>query len=145
MPNPTALRLALLGSLAAVAALTLLPAGTGWSWGSPATELRWYATGLGSGATVLQLLGNLALLVVPMALAVLLRPSLGRFPRLAGLALAGGTAIELLQWALPLGRVVSPVDAVLNAAGACAVGLVVARTAGAPRHRSQRAATLGRC
>jgi hypothetical protein len=30
------------------------------------------------------------------------------------------------QWLLPLGRVVSPLDAVLNATGAVAAGLVVA-------------------
>jgi hypothetical protein len=37
-----------------------------------------------------------------------------------------GAGIELLQWALPLGRVVSPLDAVLNATGAIATGLLVA-------------------
>ncbi|MBW0117977.1 VanZ family protein [Pseudonocardia abyssalis] len=36
-----------------------------------------------------------------------------------------GAAIELLQWLLPLGRVVSPVDALLNAAGAVLAGLLV--------------------
>jgi hypothetical protein len=35
----------------------------------------------------------------------------------------------LLQWTLPLGRVVSPVDALLNATGAVITGLVVARLA----------------
>ena len=39
-------------------------------------------------------------------------------------ALAAGASIELLQWALPLGRVVSPVDALLNAAGAVVTGLL---------------------
>jgi hypothetical protein len=39
--------------------------------------------------------------------------------------MAGGAVIELLQWAVPLGRVVSPLDAVLNAAGALAAGLLV--------------------
>jgi hypothetical protein len=125
----SAVRAALVASVTAVAALTLLPVGAGWDWGSPMTELRWYATGLGSEATVLQLLGNVVLLVVPVSLAVLLRPSLGRIPRLAALSLAGGTAIELLQWALPLGRVVSPLDAVLNATGAVAAGVLVARAA----------------
>jgi hypothetical protein len=47
-------------------------------------------------------------------------------PLLAGASLAMGTGIELLQRVLPLGRVVSPVDAVLNATGAIAAGLVVA-------------------
>ncbi len=91
--------------------------GSGWAWGAPLTELRWYATGLDSEATVLQLVGNLVLLVPLAVLAVLRRPSLGTPPRLAALAVAAGTGIELLQWALPLGRVVSPVDAALDATG----------------------------
>jgi VanZ family protein len=62
---------------------------------------------------------------VPGALAVLRWPALGRLPLLAGAALATGAAIELLQWALPLGRVVSPLDAVLNATGAVAAGTAV--------------------
>ena len=118
----------LLGTaLAAVAALTLVPTGTGWRWGAPTAELRWYVTGLGSEATMVQLVGNLALLAVPAALAVLRWPSLGRGARLVGVALAAGTTIELLQRVLPLGRVVSPLDAVLNAVGAIAAGLVVTR------------------
>jgi VanZ family protein len=56
---------------------------------------------------------------------VLRWPVLRRPAVLVPLALAAGAAIETLQWALPLGRVVSPVDAVLNAAGAVTVGLVV--------------------
>jgi hypothetical protein len=113
-------------ALAAVAALTLLPAGSGgWEWGSPSVEVRWYLAGLDSGTTVLQLLGNLLLLAPLAALAVLRWPVLRRPAVLVPLALAAGALIETLQWALPLGRVVSPVDAVLNAAGAIAVGLVV--------------------
>ena len=112
-------------SLAGVAAVTLTPEGTGWTWGAPSTELRWYATGLDSSATLLQLVGNLSLLVLPAALAVLLWPSLGRPARLVAAALTAGAAIEALQWALPLGRVVSPVDALLNAAGAMTAGLLV--------------------
>jgi hypothetical protein len=112
--------------LAVVALLTLAPEGQGWAWGSPVVELRWYLTALDSSATVLQLAGNLAILTVPAALAVLAWPALGRPVRLATVSLAAGTGIELLQWALPLGRVVSPLDAVLNATGAIAVGLVVA-------------------
>ena len=110
----------------AVAWLTLTPAGgSGWEWGAPLTELRWYATGLGSEATVLQLVGNL-LLLAPLAVLALSRfPRLSTPPRLAALAVAAGTGIELLQWALPLGRVVSPVDAALNATGAVAAGSVV--------------------
>ena len=125
-PSRTALIALLLAALAGVAALTLVPQGSGWSWGSPMSELRWYATGLGSEATLVQLVGNLSLLVVPAALVVLLWPPAGRPARLAGLALAAGSAIELLQWAMPLGRVVSPLDAVLNAIGATAAGLITA-------------------
>ena len=42
---------------------------------------------------------------------------------------------NLLQWALPLGRVVSPIDATLNATGALAGGLVVALATGRPGPR----------
>lgn len=131
MPDRTtsarpALRVLLAAALAVVAALTLTPEGTGWAWGSPATEVRWYLTGLDSPATVLQLVGNLGLLVVPGTLAVLLWPSLGHPARLLGTAVAAGAGIEALQWALSLGRVVSPLDAALNAAGAVAAGLLVA-------------------
>jgi hypothetical protein len=119
-------------ALAVVAALTLLPAGSGgWEWGSPAVEVRWYLAGLDSRTTVLQLLGNLLLLTPPAALAVLRWPLLGRPAVLVPLALAAGAAIETLQWALPLGRVVSPVDAALNAAGAVVVGLLVGSLSGA--------------
>ena len=104
----------------------MTPEDTGWAWGSPLTELRWYATGLGSSATVTQLVGNLALLTVPAALLVALRPDLERPRRLFAAMLGLGVGIEVLQWALPLGRVVSPVDAVLNAAGAMAAGLLSA-------------------
>ena len=59
-------------------------------------------------------------------MAVLRWPALGHPARLGGVSLAAGTTIELLQWALPLGWVVSPLDAVLNATGAVTVGLLVA-------------------
>lgn len=121
-----ALHVLLAGAVVVVAALTLTPEGNGWAWGSPATELRWYATGLDSAATMLQLIGNLGLLVVPAALAVLLWPSLARPGRMVVAALAAGVGIEVLQGALSLGRVVSPLDAALNAAGAVAAGLLVA-------------------
>ena len=113
-------------SLIAVVLITLTPRGSGWAWGSPLDEARWYLTGLDSPATMLQLGGNLLLLVVPFALAAARWPALGRLRLLAGLSLAAGSTIELLQWALPLGRVVSPLDAVLNATGALAAGLTVA-------------------
>ena len=115
----------LAASLGVVAVLTLTPQGTGWAWGSPGTEVRWYLPGLDSTPTMLQLAGNLLLLVVPFGLAAARWPALGRVRLLAGLSLTAGSTIELLQWALPLGRVVSPLDAVLNAIGALAAGLVV--------------------
>ncbi|MGY1680993.1 VanZ family protein [Geodermatophilus sp. SYSU D01176] len=133
---------ALLLAALAVAWLTLTPAGgSGWEWGAPLTELRWYATGLDSETTVRQLVGNLLLLAPLAVLTVLRRPSLGTPPRLAALAVAAGGGIELLQWVLPLGRVVSPVDAALNATGAVLAGLVVAVAAGRPGQRP--AARLG--
>lgn len=110
---------------AVVVLLTLLPDGGGWTWGAPLTELRWYATGLDSTATMLQLVGNLLLLAPLAVLAVLRWPALptpGRLVLASG-ATAGG--IELLQWLLPLGRVVSPVDALLNATGAVVAGGIV--------------------
>ena len=113
-------------SLVAVVLITLTPRGTGWAWGSPLVEARWYLTGLDSTATMLQLAGNLLLLVVPFGLAAARWPVLGRVRLLAALSLTAGSTIEFLQWALPLGRVVSPLDAVLNATGALAAGLVVA-------------------
>ena len=121
------LSLGLITSLTLVAALTLSPQGTGWAWGSPTAELRWYVTGLGSPDTVVQLVGNLALLALPAAVSVQRWPALGRLPRLASAGLATGTAIELLQRLLPLGRVVSPMDALLNATGAVLAGMVTSQ------------------
>src|SRR3954463_5140588 len=118
-------KLGMATSLVAVVLITLTPRGTGWAWGLPLDEARWYLTGLDSTATMLQLAGNLLLLVVPFGLAAARWPALGRVRLLAGLSLTAGSTIELLQWALPLGRVVSPLDAVLNATGALAAGLVV--------------------
>src|SRR4051812_11738336 len=134
----TGLTVLLAVALAAVAALTLVPRGSGWEWGSPPDELHWYLTGLGSVATMVQLVGNLSLLVVPAAVAVLLWPPLRPRARLVGLSLAAGASIEVLQWALPLGRVVSPLDAVLNAAGAVAAGSMATHV-----HRSARRALAG--
>src|SRR3954467_8295122 len=93
------LSFALVAALVLVALLTLMPDGSGWAWGSPTVELRWYLTGLHSTATVVQLTGNLGLLTVPAALAVLRWPALGRLPALGLVPLATGSGIELLQWA----------------------------------------------
>jgi hypothetical protein len=117
----------LLTSLLLAADATLTPEGAGWSWGAPLTELRWYLTGLDHPATLVQLIGNVALLAVPAACAVWLWPALGRSAALVPVALAAGTAIEALQWLLPLGRVVSPMDALLNASGAVLAGWAVGR------------------
>jgi glycopeptide antibiotics resistance protein len=125
-PPSAVLTAALAAALAVVAAVTLLPTGGGgWAWGSPAVEAHWYLTGLGSRATVLQLLGNLLLLAPVAAVAVLRFPALRAPAVLLVAAAAAGAAIEVLQWVLPLGRVVSPVDALLNAVGAVAAGLLV--------------------
>jgi glycopeptide antibiotics resistance protein len=130
----TVLDVAVVCAALAVALLTLGPTGrTGWAWGAPLTELSWYATGLDSEATLRQLLGNAVLLVPLAVLAVLRWPSVGTPLRLGGLAVGTAAGIELLQWALPLGRVVSPVDAALNAAGALLAGLVVARVSSGTR------------
>ncbi len=107
-----------------VVLVTLSPAGQGWAWGAPLAEVRWYLGGLDSGAVLLQLVGNLLLLAPLAVLAVLRWPVLRAPAALVSAALAAGATVELLQWALPLGRVVSPVDALLNAAGAVAGGLL---------------------
>ncbi|MGY1711663.1 VanZ family protein [Geodermatophilus sp. SYSU D00758] len=125
------------GAALLVALLTLTPAGgEGWAWGAPLVELRWYLGGLGSDAVRLQLLGNL-LLLAPLATAAVLRwPALRHSALLVPAAVATGAAVELLQLLLPLGRVVSPLDAALNATGAVATGLVVAALAAcAERYR----------
>jgi hypothetical protein len=124
-----ALNTALLAAVGIVAVLTLLPAGSGYEWASPAAEIRWYAAGLGSERTLLQLLGNVVLLAVPAALAVLRWPALAQLPRLVAAAVAAAAGIELLQFLLPLGRVVSPLDALLNTTGAVVAGLLVSRAA----------------
>lgn len=131
----TALRLVLGAALALVALVTLLPSGSGSAYAPPLAELRWYVTGLDSTGPLVQLVGNLGLLAVPAAAAVALWPRLGRPELLVPLALLSGATIELLQWWLPVGRVVSPLDAVLNAAGAAVAGLLVAalRRARSPR------------
>ena len=126
-PSPRTLDRGLVLAVALVALVTLLPTGSGWSWGAPVAELHWYATARTSGTAMLQLLGNLALLGPLTALAVLRWPALAAPSRLAGASVAVAVAVELLQWALPLGRVVSPVDALLNATGAVLTGLVVGR------------------
>ena len=134
----------LVAAAALVALLTLLPAGRGWRWGAPVSELHWYATSWTSETAMLQLAGNLVLLAPLAALAVLRWPGLTVRGRLVPAAVTAGIAIELLQRLLPLGRVVSPVDALLNATGAVLTGLVVVRLRdlrsprSAPRQASPR-------
>jgi hypothetical protein len=136
--------LALLACAGLVAALTLSPQGTGWSYAAPLDELRWYSASLPAPAVLRQLLGNLALLALPAALLVRLLPTLRRPGPLACAALAAGMTIEVLQWLLPLGRVVSPLDAALNASGAFTVGWVVAHVRpGRPSADSWVVAVLG--
>jgi VanZ family protein len=64
---------------------------------------------------------------------------MSRLPVLAPVAVLAGTSIEVLQRLLPIGRVVSPVDALLNATGAVLTALLVAR---APRRRTARERAL---
>jgi hypothetical protein len=123
-PRPVALPFVLFLVLVGTAALTLRPVGDGWAWGAPVVELRWYVEGLRSPWTVVQLVGNLFLLVPAAVAAVLLQPRLARPLLLVPGALGTSLMIEALQWWLPLGRVVSPVDAALNAAGAILAGLL---------------------
>jgi len=124
------LEAALAGSLLLVVLLTLSPTGAGgWAWGDPATELHWYAGAAHSAEVATQLAGNLVLLAPSALLAVLRWPALRHPVPLVTAALAVGASIELLQWALPLGRVVSPVDALLNATGAVVVGLLAGAVA----------------
>jgi glycopeptide antibiotics resistance protein len=127
----------LVWSLLLAGVATLTPEGTGWRWGDPLTELQWYATGVGSPGTMVELVGNLALLALPAAFAVRIWPRLGRLPLLIAVALAAGTSIETLQWVLAIGRVVSPVDALLNATGAVLAASCVTRSrqGGSPRQR----------
>ena len=61
-------------------------------------ELRWYATGLSSGTTLLQLFGNLFLLG-PLAVPAVLRwPALASPRLLAAASVAVAVGIELLQF-----------------------------------------------
>ncbi|WP_298803719.1 VanZ family protein [uncultured Pseudokineococcus sp.] len=124
------------------AAVTLTPVGEGWAWGAPGEELRWYLAGLDHPGTLVQLLGNL-LLLVPLALTVhRLEEQVARPRVLVALAVATAASIEVLQLALPLGRVVSPLDAALNATGAV-LAVVVAEalaTAARPGRRPARTA-----
>jgi hypothetical protein len=130
---------ALVASLVLVALLTLSRTGAGgWAWGDPATELHWYAGAVHSAAVAGQLVGNVLLLVPSAMLAVLRWPILRRPARLLPGALAAGAMIETLQWLLPLGRVVSPLDALLNACGAVGAGLVAAALRGFRRPGSRR-------
>ena len=127
------LDLAIVLAGALVALLTLLPQGGGVAWGAPLEELRWYASGLSSEATLLQLIGNLAVLGPLAVLAVLRWPALASPLRVGSAALAVAVGIEVLQWVLPLGRVVSPLDAVLNTAGALLAGGAAVAMVRSPR------------
>ncbi|ROP26973.1 VanZ family protein [Pseudokineococcus lusitanus] len=126
---------ALVAALAATAVLTLSPTGAGWTWAPPVEELRWYAAGLGRPGTLVQLLGNL-LLLVPAALAASrLRPGPAHVPALVASAAGVAVAVEVLQLVTAAGRVVSPVDALLNTAGAAAAVVVAAAVTVPSRRR----------
>ncbi|WP_242653848.1 VanZ family protein [Klenkia soli] len=108
-------------TLLAVALITLVPSGSGWTWADPATELGWYLAGLDDDTTRLQLVGNLLLLVPTAALAAARWPVLRRPAALLPACLVLASGIETLQFLLPLGRVVSVVDVGLNTLGAVPV------------------------
>ena len=108
-----------------VAAVTLTPVGNGWAWADPLDELRWYLADPTAPSVLTQWAGNVLLLVVPAGCAVHIWPQLGRPGTATALAVTSASAIELAQWLLPLGRVVSPLDAALNAAGAVAAAMAV--------------------
>jgi glycopeptide antibiotics resistance protein len=88
-----------------------------------------------------QLAGNVALLAPCAVLAVLRWPALRPTGRLVATAVGVAVGIEALQWLLPLGRVVSPVDAGLNALGAV---LAARATVGALGHRRTGSAPFQR-
>lgn len=133
------LQVALVVTALCAATVVFTARGTGWTWGDPSSELLWYATGLADPQTAAQLLGNLALLAPTATCAVLLWPRLVTDRLLVRYGLAAGTGIETAQWLLPLGRVVSPVDAALNATGFVLAGRAVSALA---RRRPARAQQL---
>ena len=111
-------------SLAVVAFPTLVPEGSGWAWGAPLTELRWYLTGLTSPATLLQLVGKPAAARGPRGVGRATVAPTGPARPVATAHAAGGT-VEWLQSLLPLGRVVSPVDALVDTTAAVLTGFLV--------------------
>ena len=121
-------------SLTAVVLLTLTPTGRGWVWADPIEELLWYLSDPWAWTTFMQWAGNLTLLAAPIAFAVIGWPGLGRSAALVAASVTSAASVEILQRLLPLGRVVSPLDALLNAAGAFVAGLVAARA----HHRGRR-------
>ncbi|QNG38748.1 VanZ family protein [Geodermatophilaceae bacterium NBWT11] len=129
----TALTCGVAATLLAVALITLVPAGWGWTWADPATELAWYLSGLDDATTRLQLLGNLVLLVPTAALAAARWPVLRRPAALLPACLVLAAGIETLQYLLPLGRVVSLVDVGLNTLGALPVLVAAALLRARPR------------
>ena len=106
----------LLSCLAVIALITLLPRGTGWAWADPKTEIGWYLRDPWGPTAFIQWFGNLVLLTVPVGLATAWWPN--RAGLVLGAAATTAVAIETLQGLLPLGRVVSTVDAGLNVLGA---------------------------
>jgi glycopeptide antibiotics resistance protein len=92
---------------------------------------------------VLQLVGNLVLLVPSAALAALRWPALARLAGAIALWAVAALGIELLQWLLPLDRVVSPADALLNTTGAAAA-LAVSAALVPVRPRHSRSSTAAR-
>jgi glycopeptide antibiotics resistance protein len=106
----------------------------------PFQEVSGYLN-VGPGEAIVQVGGNLAVFAAAGALAPV-RWRLGRstgavLAAVAGLAAAGSTLVETLQWALDLGRVSSADDVLLNTVGAVLAALVTRRWWRPSRSRSQ--------
>lgn len=79
------------------------------------------------GVAVAQIGGNLLVFAAFGALAPMRFRWLARLPAIIGVAAAASLTVEILQYALALGRVSSVDDVLLNAAGAGLAGLVTRR------------------
>jgi len=96
-----------------------------------------------SGTSLVQLIGNVGLLVPLGLMGPVVMPSLRRLPHLALVALCTSVAIELVQWAGTnaglMARSVDVDDLILNVAGAL-LGWLMWRAAASLRVRAPRAA-----
>lgn len=96
------------------------------SWMPGAAVVSVFDAGTAGGSSLVQLIGNVLLLLAAGALATLRWPwfrRVGRMVLVAGLVAA---AIEVVQWLLEAGRVSATDDVILNACGAV-VGMMLVR------------------